>query len=295
MHRNSSMLVAALAATGLLTLPAGALAAGTVFAGPVKVKGYSVSLTATDGAAADGLSVFAVKSSRGSQQMHSWSFTGVAVTVKGGKATIKGNLGAFGKVNAKVAAVRKVKGAVPPGCKGTAGTVRKGTMKGATKLVLDSSFFRTLAPKRLPAQIAQAGKLDCSGAGAGGGTGGSAAGLMLMSSATTADGHQLMVNIVKQGAKISQTVMRTDKPASGASVFHMISAKAGASGLTAAADLGSATAAAAGPFLSGTLAFTGEPMGTMASGTISGDFAARFDSIGTQTLPAGNDGMLMQR
>lgn len=293
MHRNSSMLVAALAATGLLTLPAGALAAGTVIAGPVKVKGYSVSLTATDAKAGDGLSVFAVKSSGGSQQTHSWSFKGVAVTVKGSRAAIKGNLGAYGKVNAKVVAPRKVKGVAPPGCKGTAGTVRKGTMNGATKLVLDSSFFRTVAPKGLPAQIAQAGKLDCSGAGGGTG-GGSAAGLMLMSSATTAGG-QLMVNIVKQGTKVSQTVMRTDKPAGGASVFHMISAKAGGSGLAAAGDLGSATAAAAGPFLSGTLSFTGEPMGTMASGTISGDFAARFDSIGTQSLPAGNDGMLMQR
>ena len=294
MHRNSSMLVAALAATGLLTLPAGALAAGTVIAGPVKVKGYSVSLTATDAKAGDGLSVFAVKSSGGSQQMHSWSFTGVAVTVKGSKATIKGDLGAYGKVNAKVVASRKVKGAVPPGCKGTAGTVRKGTMKGATKLVLDASFFRTFAPKKLPAQIAQAGKLDCSGAGGGTGGGGPASGLMLMSSATTAGG-QLMVNIVKQGTTISQTVMRTDKPANGASVFHMISARAGASGLAAAGDLGSATAAAAGPFLSGTLSFTGEPMGTMASGTIAGDFVARFDSIGAQSLPAGNDGMLMQR
>jgi hypothetical protein len=91
--------------------------------------------------------------------------------------------------------------------------------------------------------------------------------------------------------------MRNDAAATTApaTVFHLISARTAASGLTAAGDLSSASAPAAGPFLSGTLSFTGQPMGTMASGTISGNLVAKFDSIGAQSLPAGNDGMLMQQ
>jgi hypothetical protein len=105
-----------------------------------------------------------------------------------------------------------------------------------------------------------------------------------------------MVNVVKAGGKVTQTVMRTDA-ASGAlaSGLHMITAETGPSGLEVASDLSSATAPAAGPFLSGTLSFSGEGMGTVASGTAGGDFAAKFDSIGTQAVPAGNDAMLMQR
>jgi hypothetical protein len=290
MHR-SSMLVAAIAATGLLTLPAGALAAGSsLIAGPVKAKGYTVSLTATDNGAADTVSVMAVKTAGKSQQLHSWSFSGVAVSIKGAKATLKGSLGTFGKLDAKVVTGKTAKGTVPAGCTGKPGSARSGKLTGTTKLVLDSSYFKTLAPKSLKAQIVKSGKLDCSG-----GTGGATQkGLMLMSSAE-GDGGRLMVNVIKQGSKVTQQVMRTDTPAAGASVFHMISAATGASGLDAAGDLSTATAAAAGPFLAGTLSFAGESMGTMATGTVSGDFVAKFDSIGTQSLPAGNDGMLMQQ
>jgi hypothetical protein len=76
----------------------------------------------------------------------------------------------------------------------------------------------------------------------------------------------------------------------------MIMASTGASGLDAAADLSTATAPAAGPFLSGTLRFAGEPAGdTMAAGTASGDFTAKFDSIKPFTVPAGATAMLMQQ
>jgi hypothetical protein len=72
-------------------------------------------------------------------------------------------------------------------------------------------------------------------------------------------------------------------------------ANTGASGLDAAGDNSTAKVTGAGPFLGGTLSFDGEPMGSMASGTVSGDLVAKFDSIGSQSLPAGNDAMLMQR
>ena len=286
--KKTSLLCAATAAT-LLAAPAGALAKGTVIAGPMKVKGYSLSLTATDGAS-DSLIVSALKKSGGSQQMHSWSFTGTKVTVKGSSATIKGSLGRYGSINAKVKATGSAKGVVPPGCTGTAGSVRKGALAGKTKLVLDSTFFKTVKPKGLKAQILKAGKLNCGG---GGST--DSHGLILTSSAEGADGT-LTVSVVKTGSKVSQTVTRMDTATATApaSVFHMITATTGEDGLHAAPDLQNASAPAAGPFLLGQLAFAGEPLGTMATGTISGDFAAKFDSIGQQWLPEGTDAILMQ-
>ena len=77
-------------------------------------------------------------------------------------------------------------------------------------------------------------------------------------------------------------------------MLHVITAGTGASGLHASPDLQNASAPAAGPFLLGQLAFAGTSMGEMATGTISGDFAAKFDSIGQQWLPEGTDAILMQ-
>jgi hypothetical protein len=289
-------LAAAVTGAALLAAPASALADGTLVAGPLKAKGYTINLTATDAGAGDSLSVMAVKRAGASQQMHLWSFKGVAVSIKGGKATLKGNLGAFGKINARVAAGGATRGSIPAGCKGSAGSARKGTLTGTTKLVLDKGFFRTLAPKSLPAQLLTGGKLDCSGGAPGGGaTGGKAGGTMLTSS-FDGNGGQVILSVVKDGGNVTQQVMRTDA-ASGAlaSAMHMITAQTGASGLEAATDLSSAKAAGASPFLSGSLSFTGEGSGTVASGTVAGDFAAKFDSIGTQAVPAGTDAVLMQR
>lgn len=289
MNRISTLFAAA-AATGLLAAPATALAAdSSIVAGPLKVKGYDVSITATDSGASDSFGIMAIKKSGKSTQMHMWSFTGVAVSVKGAKATIKGSLGAFGKVDAKISAGAKARTGVPAGCTGSGGSARKGTMTGKSKFALDKTFFKTVAPKALKAQIIQGGKLDCTGSK----TPTSTSGLTLMSSTT--GGDSLMVSITKQGGKVFQQVMRNDAPAGSASVMHMINAETGASGLEAAGDLSTAKAAGVSPFLTGTLSFEGEPMSGMASGTVSGDFAAKFDSIGTQKLPEGNDAMLMER
>src|SRR4051794_7657763 len=182
-----------------------------------------MTVTATDAGAADSFSVMAVKAGGGSQQMHSWSFKGVNVSVKGAKATIKGDLGSYGKVNAKLTAGAKVKGAVPAGCTGTPGSARRGTLKGATKLVLDSTFFRTLAPNSLKGQIVQGAKLDCSG----GATGGPTTGLVLTSFADGSDGP-LMLNVLKQGPKGVQQVMRTHAPRGDAPGVPLVPAHHGA-------------------------------------------------------------------
>lgn len=292
---RTTLLIAAAAATGVLAAPTAAMAAGTVVAGPFKAKGYTLNVTASDGSS-DSLSVMASKKKGATQQIHMWSFENPKVTVKGSKATLKGSFGSFGTINAKVNATKKAKGKVPAGCTGKPGSVRSGKMTGKTRLVLDSSYFKTVKPKSIPGQILKAGKLDCSGAGGGGNGsgGGTAGGTSLTSTVSDATG-QLMVSMSKTGSKVTQTVMRMPTAKPGASVSHMIIGTTGADGLNASDDLSSATAKAAGGYLTGALSFAGESMGTMATGTVSGNFAAAFDSIGTQRLPEGNDGILMRR
>ena len=95
---------------------------------------------------------------------------------------------------------------------------------------------------------------------------------------------------------VTQQAMRMDDEAATApaSIMHAISAPGAAAAFSPSADLGSATGAGASPFFSGAFTFAGEPMGTMSMGTLSGDLAARFDSIGTQAIAAGGpDAMLM--
>ncbi|HSD81132.1 MAG TPA: hypothetical protein VLB47_10735 [Solirubrobacteraceae bacterium] len=97
-----------------------------------------------------------------------------------------------------------------------------------------------------------------------------------------------MLSIVKAaGGTVSRQVVlvNDDAATAPASIFHTIAAPAGASGLGTRPS-SSGTAAAAGPFLTGALQFAGEPPGALAMGKLSGEFTARFDSIGAQALAA---------
>lgn len=287
--------VSAATATAVLAVPALASAASvpTVVAGPFKAKGYNITLTATDGGAADTFGVDATKTSGGSTQMHSWSFgAGVKVSVKGGKATIKGSLGKYGKVDAALKAGGAKKGVLPKGCKGTAGSTRAGTVTGKTTLSLDTTFFKTQKPKGLKGQILTGGDLTCGPTKPAPGKG------LMLSLPGDGAADSTMVTVSKEGGQVSQMAMSSEDQAATApaSVFHMIMATTGASGLDAAADMTTAKAPGAGPFLSGTLSFAGEAAGpTMASGTASGDFTAKFDVIKPFTVPAGVTAMLMQQ
>lgn len=279
------------ATAALLIAPAAASAKGTVTAGPIKAKGYGLTITATDGGARDSLSITALKTAGRSQQMHAWTFrNGIKVAVSGGKATIKGSLGRYGKIDARVASAGRSR-------RGACGsTYRSGTLTGRTKLVLDTTFFHTVKPKSVPARVITPARKSCPAGDGGGGQGGGETptpqhGLMLSSTA-----GPLTISVVKTGSHVTQTVMRNDPAAdtAPAEVFHSITASTGPAGLHAAPDLQSASAPATGAFLLGQLAFAGTPMGDMATGTISGDYAAKFDSIGQQWLPEGTEAILMR-
>ncbi len=107
----------------------------------------------------------------------------------------------------------------------------------------------------------------------------------------------LMFSAAKDaGGAVTQQAMRMDDEAATApaTVMHIISAPGGASAFSPGADLTSATGSAVTPFFSGAFTFAGENLGTMGMGTLAGDLAAKFGSIGTQAIAAGSpDAMLM--
>jgi hypothetical protein len=286
-------LLAAVCAAGVLVVPAAASAAPTVVAGPLKVKDYEMTVMGTHGSPS--LSVLFNRTSGKASQLHSYSFAaGATVKVKGKKASIKADLGAYGAVNLKVKKLGAArKGVAPKGCTGTAGKSRTGTLKGSFRLVADSSYFSTVSAKKLKAQVLKSGSLRCDSTGGGDpakrpttltATLDGPAGMLMFSASKDADGS------------VAQTAMRMDDEAATApaTITHLISAPGGAAAFSPAGDLTAATGTGVSPFFSGAFSFAGEAMGTMSMGTLSGDLAARFDSIGTQAIAASSpDAMLM--
>ena len=285
-------LFATMGAAALLA-PAAAAADTTLTAGPLKVRDYQLTLVASD-SSRDSLTAMLTRRSGGSTQMHMYSFSsGVTVKGAGSKPSINGRLGRFGSVKLTLSGLKGGRGSVPAGCTGSPGRNQRGTFAGKLQLKLDTTYFKTVKASRLPGARISGGSLRCDGGGSG-----ETHGLMLSAMPETGDGSMLMFAATREaGGKVMQQVLRNDAPAATApaSVMHMINATAPASGFTAAADLASATVTGAAPFLGGTLSFTGEATGPVASGTVSGDLTAKFDSIGAQRLPAGTSATLMQR
>lgn len=289
----SRLLIAA--GVAALAAPATAAADTTLTAGPLKVRGYQLTLLASDGAK-DSLSVVATRRSGGSTQTHMWSFAdGVTVKAGGAKPSIALRGGRYGTVKLTLGGLRGGgRGTVPAGCTGTPGSQQRGTFAGTLRLTLDRTFFKTVKAARLPGTRVTGGTLRCDGT-----SGGQQRGTTLSVTAERGDGGYLMFSAIRDGGgKVTQQAFVTDAPATVApasSAMHMVTAAAPANGFTVADDLASATVNGAAPFLTGTLAFTGEAAGGMASGTVTGNLAVRFDSIGTQSLPADATAMVMRR
>lgn len=298
--RSSGM--AALCAAGLLAAPAAASAAPTtIVAGPVTVKDYSMTLSATDNGSSDGLSIMFNRTAGKASQTHFYSFTkGVKVTTRStlAAAKIKAKLGRYGKIDLKLTGVGAVKrGAVPKGCTGTASKMRRGKLNGGFKLVADSTYFKTIKKKSLKTSLFKGGNIKCeTDGGDGGGSGGGSGSTTLTSTVTGADGMLTFSATKTAGGEISQSAMRMDDATktAPASIFHMISAPGTSAAFNFAADLTSATGAGVTPFFSGTFNFAAEStFDGMAMGALTGDFAAKFDSIGRQSI-ASDNAMLMK-
>lgn len=278
---NARILTTATIAAAL-AVPTAAQAAGSVVAGPLKVRDYEMTLIGTD-AAKDSLSVMFSKTKGKSSQMHMYAFdSGVKVT----PTSISGSLGSYGAVNLKLRNASSAKGTVPKGCTGKPGQTKRGTMSGSFKLVADKTYFKTVKATSLPGMVSTGGNLKCDGAGGGTGTGQPGkAGASLMVNEQGADGMFTFT-----ATKGSQSAMRMDDESKTgpARIMHMISAQGAGLSVQGGA---AATAKGIAPFLRGTGTFEGERAGSMATGTLGGSLTAAFDSIGAVKI--GGDAMLM--
>jgi hypothetical protein len=268
-----------------------AASSAVLYTTPFVYKGYSWSLTVTDGGAsgADTLTLSATKRAGKALQTHSYSFSsGVSFTVIGKLASAKltGSLGPFGTLKAFFKATGPLKkSGPPPGCTGPNSTGRAGALSGFG-LVADTTFFKRVAKQLIHATLSLpgTGQLSC-GVGAAGPppkTPGSTSLLVTQTGAETLLGS---VTKAATGAVTEAVVVTEDKTKTApASITHLISTPAPGSAFTVADNLTSAHATGVAPFLSGALDFTGVAQGTTALGQIAGDFAAQFDSIGPRSL-----------
>ena len=272
-----------------LVVPTSAQAAGTMVAGPVKVRGYDMSVLGSDQGSKDSVSVLFARRSGKSSQTHMYTFDkGVKVT----KTSISGSLGRFGSINLKLRDARALKRAkLPKGCTGVVGKTKSGSLRGKFRFVADTTYFRTVNAKKLPAVASTSGKLDCSGSGdgAGGDGGGGGAGGEPMLTHTKTDGGA-MFSLTATRKSITAMQVEDANHTAPARVMHMISA----SGPSLAVGPGGATATVqrVSPFVAGQGAFTADfAASATATGTLAGDLVARFDSIGSIT--ASGDAILM--
>lgn len=282
----NARLLGGVALLGALALPSAAAANTTLVAGPLKVKGYDMTLIGNDAGSKDSLTVTFSKTVGKDIQTHTYSFaSGIAVT----PTKIDAKLGKYGDIDLSLTGAKSSgKSALPKGCTGKPGKTRKGTFGGSLRFVADSSYFKTIKAKSLKGSSLKIGKIDCSGGNGGGGpTPGQVSGVSLTLSGDV-DGGMLSFTATK--GYQSAMVMEQDSATAPASIMHFVTGYGKAASLDVAPDLSSATVKGEQPLLSGTGSFEGQGSGTSASGTLSGDLTARFDSIGAVKLTG--DGLI---
>lgn len=283
-----------LAIAGFLALTSSASAATAVTGGPIKVRGYNMTLVGSDNGAKDSLTVIFARGAGRSSQFHSYTFQkGIKVT----KTSIRGSLGRFGRVNLTLRNPRKLrntKSVLPKGCSGRVSRSRTGTLSGKFRLVADRTYFRTVTAKKMRGASSTTGKLNCSGSGPGAkgdgnGGGGMGQGETMLSHSSLNGGATSSLVATKRS--LVATHIEDPAKTKPAMVVHMISATAPGT-LTVVGGGASATVKATAPFFRGRGLFTGELAGgPIVPGKLGGNLSARFDSI--KPITFGGDAMLM--
>jgi hypothetical protein len=275
MLRAAPFPVAALAAAGLavaVAAPSGAQAAPhAIVAGPIPVHGYELSVMAIAGSPS--LTVTLERDRGTTTQSHLYTVTtGVHATTK----RIRAKLGVLGSIDLRLVPARPRR--LPAGCRGA--QQRVGTWTGSLRLVPDTTFFRTITVKRLPASVLKDENLGCDKPGA-------------PTSSPGETGPQLATGgrgTTSLAADSTSTTVLATTRRGAAHVVHVLTVP---STLQTAADLTTATLTAKGSAVTGSATFAGStssattvdgPVGLTATGTLSGTFTARFDSIGAVTV-----------
>lgn len=285
MRKCFAALIALCAGLALFAVPSSAGAANVITTAPIKVRGYQMTVVATD-AKKDGLSVLFTRRAKRGTQTHMFTFNrGANVT----RHSINARLGRYGRINLRFGPLRNVKsrGKLPTGCKGRAARIRTGMLRGRLRFKADRNFFRTVNVRSVRGTLAQGGRLTCSsgGDGTGGDGEGDGGGFVKgqpMLSLAKQDGDAMLSMTALKGS-VSVVKVESPKKSAPAHVIRSIVVSAPRS-LVVGPDA-TATVAARPPFLAGKGQFTPtQNLGIMAYGRLGGNLAARFDSIGRQSL-----------
>ncbi|MDQ6820250.1 MAG: hypothetical protein M3076_07925 [Actinomycetota bacterium] len=288
-----------LLASGLLTLAAfpatGAAATraeGIIYSGSVQVRAYKMQLLAVTQGKNHG-DLVAISFSRGTsadKQEHYYQFTKhvqVHLAPGGASGTIKANLGTYGKIDLTFSAGG---GRITPGCPGSFLSQHAGTLKGTFHFVSGSSYFKTINNGSLRAFSATSKKAPSCKPPTKNATHGTSLDVDSIGSPGRGSFKDFNIQRDPKGRVIEQfLILDSSQAKKGVVIARAIDvAKLPASAFTNAADLSSANAVASGQFMSGSVAFTSSTtVGNTASGTVSGSITAKFDGLGSVTVPQG--------
>ncbi len=283
----------AIAAPLVLLLAPTAAMAGTrkvgIVSSPVRVaRGYSLLLVA----GGKDIAVTLEKTKRGSTQEYIVSGTHARTTVGGslGSGKVDAKLGNYGSVHLRFSPGGGRSIGAPPKCRLVhPGRFVAGQLTGTLKLKIGSHRFSV---SRLAAKAIKGATLNCV-------------------KPPEHPEHGLMLSQFAVPGSLGTASMAWDKNAKGrlfelatlsqgtstdpGSLLAFIYAKAPGSALTAAKNLSSAQARAAGPYLKGSVKFAQTlPTGTanIAQGAITGGFWMDYDLLGIQQLPDPSQGIL---
>jgi hypothetical protein len=271
-----------------LAAPACAVAATPTLSASVKgPKGYTLTVSASQFSGGGQRTVNSVlvdadRTLKRSFQDHSLgtnAHTSYTANGKLTKAKLKAAFGTYGSVKLKFTGTGKVKKSLPKRCHGTAAKTRKGILKGTLKVRFKKGggYIRRF---RLKGTLATAGRFTCTFPPT---RASHAYTLNTFSRSASAPSFFATRTIARKVAMESASLTRT---VHGVTVSNLISAtKTGASYLQPNADLSKATLKGIGPWLKGTLHYTGSPAGpTSSTGSYTGSLKAKFDFIGTKTI-----------
>lgn len=300
MRPGRTLLTALTAVFAALALAATAAAARKpaplLVGGPLKVKGYTLTLQVAKVTARGGkpvsLVVFLEKEIGQARQLHVYTFGLPASAYKTTGGTLqldtKDALGKYGTIVLTFAGASSNQ--LPAGCEGSSVSTLKGTLSGrpgkpGLKLKLDDTFFGTVERRSLPAFALSANGVTC------GTTDTDPAKGLVLSGTALVDDEILSFSATKgEDGKVLQDfgVVEPSARTAPAAINHSAHVLTDGSTVVAADDLSSATVTAAGPFVSGTVSYAAvTPIadgGT--TGLLTGQVTATFDSIGARSVGA---------
>lgn len=289
----SIALTAVLASLALAATAAAAKPAPLLVGGPIQVKGYTLTVQVVKRASRGGkpvtLVLFLEREIGQARQLHVYTFALPASTYRttGGtlKLDTKDTLGTYGKIVLTFSGVSSNE--LPAGCEGSSVSTQKGTLAGrpGLKLKLDDTFFKTVERRSIPAFALSASGVTC-------GTTDTdpAKGLVLSSTAIVNDEILSFSATRGEDGKVLQDfgVVEPTSRTAPAAINHSAHVLTDGSTVAAADDLSSASATAAGPFVSGAIAYAAlTPIADgSTTGQLTGEVTAAFDSIGPRSVGA---------